>query len=357
MLPLLMAKSGLSYEQLDTAFRHKNFKPLYFLYGEETFLMDELQATLIEHAVAPHERDFNFDLVYGAEANAQEVLALCSGFPMMAERRVVVVRGFEKLKDNRLFTSFAEHPNPSAVVLLLCDGKPNLSAHPYRALKKHAAWGHFKPLYDNQMPGWIEKRAKRLGHRIEPQAVQMLADYVGTNLQAAVVELDKLITYAGGRPTLTADDVVHASGQTREFNVFELQKAIGEGRYADAQRIAERLLSQASNTRGEALMIVSVLTSYVTKLWKLTSCRDQRLSNKEMARRIGVNPYFIKEYVVSLRRFPPAALERAFAALLSADYELKGGAHRDERLILALLLRRLVPEAEPTRAASPAPYV
>lgn len=337
-----MAKTGVTYEQLLTAFRHRNYKPLYFLYGEEQFLIDEVQHVLIEHALAPHERDFNLDIVYGTEVEAEAVLALCAGYPMMAERRVVIVRNFDKLKNNRLFKTFAEHPNPSAVVLLVCSGKPNLSAHPYRALKQHAEWGEFKKLYDNQMPGWVQQRVKSMGYQIEPEAVQMLAEYVGTNLRAATGEIEKLITYAGEHRTLTGDDVVQASGQTREYNVFELQRAIGEGRYPDALRIAERLLSQASNTRGEALMIVSVLTGYFTKLWKLTAWQTQRLPDKEMARRVGISPFFIKEYIRSLRRFPPVAIEQAFSALLAADYELKGGSRRDERLILTLLLRRLL---------------
>lgn len=345
-----MSNTGLSYEQLETAFRHRNYKPLYFLFGEERFLIEELQRLLLTHALAPHERDFNLDIVYGAEAEAPAVLSLCAGYPMMAERRVVVVRDFEKLKDNQLFTAYAERPNPTAVVLLACGTKPNLSAHPYRALKQHAAWAEFKPLYENQMPGWIQKRVQAQGYRIEPEAVQMLADFVGTNLQAAVVEIDKLITYAAPRQTLTADDVVHASGQTREFNVFELQRAVGETRLADALRIADRMLQQASNARSECLMMISVLTGFFTKLWKLGVCQAKRMPEPAMAARIGVPPFFIKEYLFSLRRFGPEAIERAFAALLAADFELKGGSGRDERLVLMLALRRLVPEAASTAA-------
>src|SRR5690606_20392298 len=137
---------------------------------------------------------------------------------------------------------------------------------------------------------------------------------------------------------------------TREFNVFELQRAIGEGRYADALRIAERMMQQASNARSESLMIVSVLTGYFTKLWKLSVCQARRMPEQAMAARIGVPPFFIKEYLFSLRRFSPEALERAFAALLAADFELKGGSGRDERLVLALALRRLIPEAAATAA-------
>lgn len=339
-----MAKSkGLSYEQLNTAFQHQNFKPLYFLYGEEEFLMSEVQDTLIANALAPGERDFNLDIVYGADTEGPDVRNLCTSYPVMAPRRVVIVRDFDKLKDNRLFKAYAEQPNPQAVVLLVCGGKPNLSAHPYRALREHGAWAHFKPLYDNQVPGWIRSRAKAEGYTLEPQAVQMLAEFVGNDLRAAAGEIEKIATYAGTRTRLTADDVIAASGQTREFNVFELQNAIGEARLQDALRIGDRMLEQAANPTGEALKIVAVLNSYLVKLWKLTACQQKNVSQKQMARRAGISPYFVKEYLTGLRHFPLPAIETGFSALLAADFELKGGAARDPRLILTLMLRRLVP--------------
>lgn len=336
-----MAANNQTYEQLATAFRHRNFKPLYFLYGEERFLAEELQTILLENALAPHERDFNLDIVYGSDVDASTVLGLCTSFPIMAERRLVIVRDFDNLKDNRLFKEYAERPNPTAVVALVCGSKPNLSAHPYRALREHAVSMECKALYDNQMPGWLQNRAKAEGYQIEPEAVRMLAEFVGTNMRGAAEELEKLTTFTAGRPTITADDVVHASGQTREFNVFELQKAIGEGRGRDAFRIAERMLQQAGNARGEALMMVAVLTSYFTKLWKLTAAYGQ-VPEKGLAARIGVPPFFVKEYVASLRRYKLPSIEEAFSALLAADYELKGGAGRDEKLVMSLMLRRVL---------------
>ncbi len=336
-----MAGNNQTYEQLVTAFRHRNFKPLYFLYGEERFLADELQAVLLEHALAPHERDFNLDIVYGSDAAAANVLAMCGSYPVMAERRLVIVRDFEKLEENRLFKEYAERPNPTAVVALVCGSKPNLSTHPYRALKEHAVSVECKTLYSNQMSGWLQKRAQARGYKITPEAVRMLAEFVGTNMRVAAEELEKLTTFTAGRETITADDVVYASGQTREFNVFELQKSIGEGRARDAFRIAERMLQQAGNARGEALMIVAMLTSYFTKLWKLTAAHG-RVPEKALAARIGVPSFFIKEYVASLRRYTLPSIEEAFSALLAADYELKGGAGRDEKLVTSLMLRRVL---------------
>ncbi len=340
-----MATKGLTYEQLETAFKHGNFQSLYFLYGQERFLMDQLQDALIKNALAPHERDFNLDLVYGAETDANQVIGLCASYPAMAIRRVVIVRDFDQLKDNKRFAAYAQQPNPSSVVLLLCSKKPNLSAQPYRNLKAHATWAEFKPLYDNQIPGWINKRLQIRKIEADPAAIQRLSDYLGTDLQSIESELDKLVTYCGGKSKITGDDVVHASGQTRDFNVFELQKAIGEARHNDAQRITEQLLRQASNKRGEALMIVSVLTSYFTKLWKLTYFQYKNVPEKSLSSRIGVSPYFIKDYLRSLRFYNRAAIAGAFTTLLAADYELKGGANRDTQLILTLLLRRLMPSA------------
>jgi DNA polymerase-3 subunit delta len=336
--------TGLSFEQVEAAFTHGNLAPLYLLYGEETFLLDEAQRLLVESAITEADRAFNYDLVYGAETDAANVLALCSSFPVMAERRVVVVRDFDKLKDNRRFKAYAEQPNPQATVLLICGSKPNMSAHPYRALKQHAAWGEFKTLYANQMPSWVQRRAERMGYRLDARATQMLAEYVGTDLRAAISEIEKLATYAGGRKELTAEDVIAASGQTRDVNVFELQKALGEGRHTDAQTIAERLLQQAGNSRGEALKIVAVLTSYFTKLAKLSVCRARSMSERDMAQRAGVSPFFLKEYLHSLRLYDRRALDGALAALLAADFELKGGAERDDRLIMLLLLSRLLPQ-------------
>jgi DNA polymerase-3 subunit delta len=337
-------KTGLSFEDLATAFRHQNFKPLYFLFGDEGFLIDELQDLLIEHALEPSQHDFNLDIVYGSDTEASQVLGLCQGYPAMAPRRVVIVREFEKLENNRQFKSYADEPNPQAVVFLACTTKPNLSAHPYRALKKKAAWSHFKPLYDNQMPGWIKKYVRGQGYDIEPQAVQMLADYVGTDLQTVASEVEKLITFAGERDTLTANDVLDASGQTREFNVFELQSAIGEGKYGNAIQITHRILQQASNPHSEAIMIVAVLNAYIDKLWKLQMPQAQRMSKHKLAGHIGVSPYFVQEYKQAARRYSMRTVQDAHAALLAADYELKGGSSRDPRLILTLLVRRLLPQ-------------
>jgi DNA polymerase-3 subunit delta len=334
-------KTGAAFDDLAVGFRHGQFAPLYFFYGAEGWFGDELQRLAVEHALEPHERDFNLDVVFGPEANAQAVLAQCAQFPMMAARRLVVVRGFEKLDDNGLFKGYAEAPNPHAVVVLLCNAKPNLSAHPYRALKEHAVWAEFAPLKDRQLPGWVEKRFRARRVQTEAGAAQMLAETAGPDLRALDAEVEKLVTYVGDRARVTRDDVLRAAGHSAEQNPFELQNALAAGDVRRALAIADGLLTRAGNRRGEALKIVGLLTAYVTKLWKLTGCLASGVPEGRWAGQIGVPPFYVREYAQAARRFGPDALRRAFEALLAADTELKGGSHRDERLVLTLALRRM----------------
>jgi DNA polymerase-3 subunit delta len=335
------AKTGAAFDDLTVGFKHGQFAPLYFFYGAEGWFMDELQRLAIEHALAPHERDFNLDVVFGPEASAPAVLSQCAQYPMMATRRVVVVRGFEKLDENALFKSYAESPSPHAVVLLLCASKPNLSAHPYRALKEHAVWADFQPLKDRQLPGWVEGRFRARRVETEAGAAQMLAEMAGPDLRALDAEVEKLVTYVGARKRVERDDVLRAAGHSAEQNPFELQNALAAGDVPRALAIADGLLAQAGNRRCEALKIVGLLTAYVTKLWKLTGCLASGLPETQWARQIGVPPFYVREYAQAARRFGSPALRRAFEALLAADMELKGGSHRDERLILMLTLRRI----------------
>ena len=323
-------------------FQNGKFEPLYLLYGAERFFIDRLQEALLENALAPNEKDFNLDLLYGSEVDAQAALSACRAYPMMATRRVVVIRDFDKMKDNAIFKVLREQFNPACVVFLVCSGKPNLSSHPYRALKEGGRALEFKALYPNQLPNWIKQMAKERGFSMDAKAVQMLSDYVGPSLSAVSAELGKLSAFVGDRKVFTAEDVVQASGQTREYNVFELQRVVGENSFQDAMRISERLLQQSSSSSSEANRIVSVPTSFFIKLWQLTGLQGSRAPEKKMAAAIGVSPYILKEYLSSLRRFDRKALENAISCLLAADYELKGGSQRSDRLILDLLFRRIL---------------
>jgi DNA polymerase-3 subunit delta len=271
-------------------------------------------------------------------------MARCAAYPMMAERRVIVVRGFDQMTDNAGFQAYAERPNPTAVVMLLC-GKVNFKFHPYRALKQHAVAVEFKPLYDRQMPGWISDRFRAKGYRATGGAAQMLAERLGPGLRTAANEIDKLVTFVGEARDVTEEDVMRAAGASHLSSPFELQNAVGRGDHAAALAVMRAIMAQASDRKGEAIAIVAILTSFLTKLWRLTGCREAGIPEREWPGQIGVHPFFLRDYITALRQFPPARLGPAFEALLAADSELKGGTERDATTILTLALRRIARSA------------
>ncbi len=336
-----MSKKELSFAELSRSFEQRDFSPLYFFYGDETLQMDELQKQLVETALQPHERDFNLDVFFGPEADVRNVLATCAGYPMMAERRVVVVRSFENLADNREFTAYASAPNPTAVVLLLCQGKPNLTTHPYRALKQHAVALEFKQLRDRDLGTWLVRRAKKDGFTLEPSAAQVLVQEVGTDLRQAVAELDKLKAYVGERRTIAEGDVHAAGGHTRDENVFELQRSIVAGDVMKSTQIVEGLLSRATSRQGEALRLVSLLAWFFQRVRQTAAKQARGLPDQEIARQIGARSFQMNDYRSAVKRLGPRAVRAAPQALLAADFELKGGSSRDPRLVLLLAVRAI----------------
>lgn len=333
---------GASFEELAASFKRGDAEPLYLFTGTEGFLMDELQALAVEHLLQPAERDFNLDIVFGPEANARDVLAQCGAFPMMAQRRLVIVRGFDQLSDTALFTAYADSPNPQAVVLLLCNGNPRLNTNPYRAIKAKGVWARFDPLRSRDLPGWVRSRFQLVGVKAAGGTAQRLVDLVAPDLRTLATEVDKLVSFVGDRREVTPDDVVQAAGHSAEINPFGLQDALGACDVSRALTIADTLLVQAANRQSQAIQLIGLLASYFNKLWLMTACLASNMPDAKVAGTLSVPPFAVSNYRRATRQWSPVAVRRAFEALLAADAELKGGSRRSPRQVMSLLMIQLI---------------
>ncbi len=341
-------KSALElYNDLQKEFQENRFKPVYLFYGDEYFLADQLQKTLIDRVLPLEDRDFNLDVIYGDSVTAQSALGMCRLAPMLVERRVVVIRRFEQLRGNKIFSSIAKQPNPGAIVLLICEGRPRFNADPYSSLKKNSKLVQvveFAPLWRNQTAQFIREHARHQGCTLEGGVEQLLTEFLGTGLALLAQEIDKLVTYIGDRnpKVINRQDVLQASGQTREINVFELQDAISQRRSIDAHRIAEQLLLGASSRQGEVLRIIAVLTSYFLRLWKLQESRLSGIPQADLAKVAGIPYTMIHKYNEACSVWPLREVKRAMQLLLSVDTEIKGFSKRSPRLIMTLLVIQLL---------------
>lgn len=333
-----MAGGGLTFDDLDSALRSGDLASLYLFHGEETLLVDEAVQRVVDTAMGDGDRAFNLDVLSGSENDARDIVSRASSFPMMAGRRVVVVRDVERMDEKglELLAHFVENPSPTTCLVLVA-AKADMRKKPFTTIRKTGVAMEFKALYDNQLPAWIEKRVLRLGKTIAPEAGKLLAAYVGSSLRSLDNEIDKLMLFIRDRTTISADDVAAVVGFTREFSVFELQKAVGAKNLPRAVEIMERMI----DTGAGLPFVFTMLTSYYATLWKLADMRRRGVPERELAGEAGINPYFAREYLEALRQHGVGEIEQAFSHLAEADEQSKTGS-RDPRQIMHLLLIRLI---------------
>jgi DNA polymerase-3 subunit delta len=333
-----MAAAELTMDDLEAALAAGEYSSLYLFHGEEDFFVEEAVDRVVNAALKGQDRSFNLDVLSAGEVDPREIVARASAFPMLADRRVVVVRGAEKFADKEieLMLRYVEHPSPTTCFIVAAS-KLDMRRKLFLALRKKGMAIEFRALRDDRLPGWIEQRVRRRKGTIAPEAAKLLATYVGSSLRDLENEIEKLFLYMGGRTAITADDVATVVGITREFTVFELQKAIGEKNIRRAAMILERMLDAGE----QVPRLISFLTGYFATLWRLHDLRRRGVDDREVAGELKINPYFLKEYLDALRRFTVSDIESGFASLVDADEAAKSTA-TDPRQLMHTLLVRLI---------------
>ncbi|MBI2429192.1 MAG: DNA polymerase III subunit delta [Ignavibacteriales bacterium] len=335
-----MAKSRekFDFDNFYSSLKKKNFAPVYFFYGDEDLLIEECVDAIVESAVDPAMKEFNFDILQGSEVDAKKILGIASSFPMMAERRVVVVKDFErtvKKESEEFYSAYFEKPSPTTVLVLIA-ANPDFRRKPYTTLKKSALCGEFRPLYDNETIAWIESRMKKLKRGIDPQAVALLHSFVGNSLRELANEIEKTLIAVGEKPVISSADIEHVVGVSREFTVFELANKVGEKNIAKALDVAGHLVNSGEN----AVPIIAALATHFVKLYKLHDAVRQKRPENELAQIAGVHPFFVRSYLQHLRNFKLEEIENAFLILSEADLAAKSSG--DAKLILTKAITEII---------------
>ena len=333
-----MARDQATYDDLMESLASGKLAPVYLLYGEEDFLVEEATRSVIAAAVPGDAQEFNLDILRGEESDARDIVARASSFPMMADRRAVVVQNVEMLapKGLEILGNYIEQPSNSTC-LILAGGKIDTRKKPFVTIKRTGAAVEFKPLYDDRIPGWIAARVKKQQHDISQEACRLLAAYIGTSLRELQNELDKIYIYMGTRTSVNADDITAVVGMSKELTVFELQKAIGGRDLKRASEIMERMLDAG----GSVPYIIIMLTGYFSTLYRLHDLRRRNVPQEDLASEARVNPYFLREYLDAVGRVPVHEIERAFEILVEADEQSKTGS-ADPRQVMQFVLAQLL---------------
>ena len=300
--------------------RSGNFKPIYFLMGEEAYYIDQIAGFLEDHVLEPHERDFNQMVLYGRDVSVDDIISQAKRYPMMAERQVVIVKEAQDLSRTiEQLAAYVENPQPTTV-LVVCYKYKTLDKRKklYKALNKAGELFESKKLYENQVPDWIRRVLKGRGYTIEPKAAQMLVEFIGTDLSKINNELEKLQLIVPQGTAISPEIIEESIGISKDFNNFELQKAIGQRDIKKAYNIAYHF---AQNPKNHPLvMTVALLYSFFNKLLKYHALPDPGAAPKVL----GVNPYFIKDYQVAARNYPMKRVSAIIKGIRKVDLKSKG---------------------------------
>lgn len=325
----------------------KKYAPVYFLQGEESYFIDLISDYIERNVLSEAEKGFNQVVVYGKDASMSTILTHARRFPMMAERQVVIVKEAQDIQDinnetgGKLLLNYLQNTVPSTVLVF---------AHKNKSLDKRKELGKniekltvsitTKKLYDNQLPEFVSAYAVQQGVAMEDRALQIFCEYIGNDLNRLANELDKLIV--GGIPAggLTAEHVMMQVGISKEYNIFELQKAVVSRNTLQANRIVNYF--EKNTKKNPAIPVVAFLYSFFSKLLAASCAPDK--SDKGLVSALKISPYAARDYVQAIRIFPQDKIMQNISFLKEADLKLKGvdSGSADEGQVLRELVYKLI---------------
>ena len=330
----------MEYQEVRREIEAGKLRPVYFFFGDETFLIDALVKKVVEEVTDPATKDFNYDVLQGEQTDGATVVALASSFPMTAERRVVVIKSVQKLSTsdkNRILT-FCETPMTSTC-LVLTAGKVDRRQGFYAKLTRHCCWVECKMLYENQAVEWVKQYVRSKGIVISHEGAILLVQQAGTSLWNLYNEVEKLLTHSWGEKKLGLEHVSSIVGLSRQYNTWEFTDAVGQKDMKRALLLGRRLLEAGLSPAG---LIIS-LCQRVCLLMRVRILIDKNMRQPEIIKTLGMRPFFGRLYIGQAGCYTMAELKSALRTLLQADYQLKIG-YLDPTMTLTLVIHRLVRE-------------
>ncbi|WP_304198742.1 DNA polymerase III subunit delta [Flavobacterium alvei] len=299
-----------------------NIKPIYFLMGEEPYYIDKLSDYIEDKVLSEDEKGFNQTVLYGRDVTIEDIVSTAKRYPMMAERQVVIVKEAQDLSRTiDKIESYAENPMPTTV-LVICYKYKTLDKRKKvtKLLAKNGIVYESKKLYENQVGDWIKRVLAGKKYSIEPKANAMLVEFLGTDLSKINNELEKLQIILPKGSTITPHHIEENIGFSKDFNVFELRKAIGDRNQLRAYTIADNF---AQNPKDNPIvMTTSLVFGFFVQLLKYHGLKDKNPNN--VAKVLGVNPFFLKDYDIALKNYPMRKVSQIVTSLRDVDVKSKG---------------------------------
>jgi len=309
-------------KQIVTDIRNGKIRPIYFLFGEEPYYIDKLSQFIEKKVLTEEEKGFNQMVLYGKEVSVDDIVGHAKRYPMMADRQVIIVKEAQELSRTiEQLVDYAENPQPTTV-LVLCYKYKKLDKRKklYKTIGKHGILFESKKLYENQVSEWLRKVLHGKGYSISHKAAIVLVEYLGTDLSRISKELEKLTLVLPKESQITPADIEEHIGISKDYNNFELKKAIGEKNVLKATRIINYF---AQNPKDNPFVLtVTLLHNFFSQLLQYHGLNDH--SPKNVASALRVNPYFVGEYQIAAKNYPMKKVSSIVSHLREMDLKGKG---------------------------------
>jgi DNA polymerase III subunit delta len=327
----------MSFEKIISDWQKKIYKPLYWLEGDEEYFIDKVVDFAEHHILTESEAGFNLAVFYGKDANLADIINSCRRYPMFSEKQVVILKEAQHMRDVEKLEPYFENPQPSTILVVSykekkVDGRTKFS----KLIKEKGVLLSTKKIYENQLPQWTEEMVKSRGYEINRKALMLLVDHIGNDLSRLENEVEKILVNLGKRKTINESDIEEFIGISKDFNVFEFQNAISLKDMSRCMRIIQYF--EANPKAAPIQLILPSFYSFFSKLFMIygLNTRDE----KTVAASLGVNPFFVKDYLLAAKNYSFPEVEKAI--LLLHQYNLRSLGIRDAGTEDASLLKEMV---------------
>ena len=318
----------MNYNDLIKDLKAKKYSPVYLLHGDESYFIDTITDYFEKNILTEGERAFNYTVMYGKDADARSLIDTASRYPMMASHQLVILKEAQDMKTLKDLQAYCEKPVPTTI-LVICHKHKKLDTRTKfgKVLKAKAVVFESKKVYDNKIGNWIEDYLKSKKLRVEPNATDLMAEYLGTNLSKVANELDKLAINLPEGSTVNAQVVQDHIGISKEYNVFELQDALAVKNVLKANRIVNHFI--ANPKKNPLVVVIGTLGNFFTKVYMTYSHAKAR--DGELAKALGIHvrnefaaSFRVKKFRLAIRNYSRSQTENAISVLKDFDLRSKG---------------------------------
>jgi len=310
-----------TYHEIISQLQQGQYKPVYLLFGQEPFFIDKITDFIAKNVLTEAEKGFNQTTFYGKDTEIGAIIETAKRYPMMSEKQVVIVREAQDLKKIEQLESYMENPVDSTILVLAFKyKKPDGRKKVFKHIKKNGEYFESKVIYDNQLDRWITEYIHQNNRKITPKGSLLIAEYIGANLSLIANEIEKIfisVPEGGQIDDVTVSEVI---GINKDYNTFELQRAIGAKDFTKAMQI---IIHFGNHQKEHPLPVtLSILGKYYTNL--VLMYFNPQASKGDIAKMIGVNPYFVDEYFIAKNNHSAARCVKGIELIRKYDLKSKG---------------------------------